>query len=231
MSIIQQQLILVKQQIADCAQQCGRDPKSITLLAVSKTKPVSAIQEAIDAGQFQFGENYAQEGIEKIRYFAQHLPTTPLTWHFIGALQSNKCRLIAQHFDWVHTIDRLKIAQRLSTYRAEHATPLNVLLQINIDNEITKAGAAVTDLFTLAQQVVALPHLCLRGLMIIPAPSDDPAQQTAVCLQAAELFAQLQKRYLTVDTLSMGMSNDMLSAIKAGSTMVRIGSAIFGVRS
>ncbi|GAB5074201.1 YggS family pyridoxal phosphate-dependent enzyme [Citrobacter sedlakii] len=199
------------------------------MLAVSKTKPASAIEEAIATGQRAFGENYVQEGVEKIRHF-QAQGVEGLQWHFIGPLQSNKSRLVAEHFDWCHTIDRLRIAARLSEQRPAELPPLNVLIQINISDENSKSGISLEALDALAAEVVELPHLRLRGLMAIPAPESDYVRQFEVARQMAVAFAGLQARYPDVDTLSLGMSDDMDAAIAAGSTMVRIGTAIFGAR-
>ncbi|MCI4188099.1 YggS family pyridoxal phosphate-dependent enzyme [Dickeya dianthicola] len=229
-STVQQNLQDVRQKISAAAQRCGRAPEEITLLAVSKTKPVSALEEAIAAGQRAFGENYVQEGVDKVRHFQAVQPDTPLEWHFIGPLQSNKSRLVAEHFDWCHTIDRLRIAQRLSEQRPAHLPPLNVLLQVNISQEQSKSGILVSDLSELAASVAQLPNLRLRGLMAIPAPETDHTRQLAVFRRMTELFLQLKADYGTLDTLSMGMTDDMAAAIEAGSTLVRIGTAIFGAR-
>nr|MBB2845900.1 hypothetical protein [Enterobacter ludwigii] len=196
---------------------------------MSKTKPASAIADAIEAGQHAFGENYVQEGVDKIRFF-QEQGKTDLQWHFIGPLQSNKSRLVAEHFDWCHTIDRLRIASRLNDQRPEALPPLNVLIQVNISDENSKSGIALEELDALAADVAALPRLTLRGLMAIPAPESSYERQFAVAQQMAVAFEALKARYQTVDTLSLGMSDDMEAAIAAGSTMVRIGTAIFGAR-
>ena len=227
MTSIQHNLQQLRQRIRAAATQCGRDPEEVTLLAVSKTKPASAVEEAIEAGQLAFGENYVQEGVEKIEALAAH---PQVEWHFIGPLQSNKSRLVAEHFAWCHTVDRLKIAQRLNDQRPDALPPLNVLIQVNISDENSKSGIMLEDLPELAQQVAALPRLQLRGLMAIPAPESDYARQLAVCQRMADAFRQLKQRYPDVDTLSLGMSDDMEAAIAAGSTMVRIGTAIFGAR-
>lgn len=227
---VQQNLQDVRQRILNAAAQCGRAPEEITLLAVSKTKPVIALEEAIAAGQRAFGENYVQEGCEKVRYFQTHHPELALEWHFIGPLQSNKSRPVAEHFDWCHTIDRVRIAQRLSEQRPAHLPPLNVLLQVNISEEASKSGVLAAEVPALAAAVASLPNLRLRGLMAIPAPQTDPAGQLAVFRQMTELFLQLSADYGTLDTLSMGMTDDMAAAIAAGSTLVRIGTAIFGAR-
>ncbi|ACL33632.1 YggS family pyridoxal phosphate-dependent enzyme [Glaesserella parasuis] len=225
---ISQNLATISQQIQQYCQQANRPEQSVKLLAVSKTKPISAIAEAIEAGQRAFGENYVQEGIEKIQHFAEN---DTLEWHFIGLLQSNKTRVVAEHFDWVQTIDRLKIAQRLSEQRPEHLPVLNVLIQINISDEASKSGISAKEMLELATQISQLPRLKLRGLMAIPKPESEPEQQKIALAQMNELFLQLQSQFEGIDTLSMGMSDDMPSAIECGSTMVRIGTAIFGARS
>ena len=229
MNDIAHNLAQVMDKISAAATGCGRASEEVTLLAVSKTKPASAIAEAIDAGQRMFGENYVQEGVEKIRHFREK-GTADLQWHFIGPLQSNKSRLVAEHFDWCHTVDRLRIATRLSEQRPAEMPPLNVLIQINISDENSKSGIALDALDLLAEQVAALPGLRLRGLMAIPAPETDYVRQFAVARQMAVAFEALKTRYPTVDTLSLGMTDDMAAAIAAGSTMVRIGTAIFGAR-
>ena len=229
MNDIAHNLAQVRDKISAAATRCGRAPEEVTLLAVSKTKPASAIAEAIAAGHRAFGENYVQEGVDKIRYF-QELGNSDLQWHFIGPLQSNKSRLVAEHFDWCHTLDRLRIATRLSEQRPAGLAPLNVLIQINISDENSKSGIALNELDTLAAEVAALPGLTLRGLMAIPAPESSYERQFAVAQQMAVAFEALKARYNTVDTLSLGMSDDMEAAIAAGSTMVRIGTAIFGAR-
>ena len=229
MNDIAHNLAQVRDKISAAATRCGRASEEVTLLAVSKTKPASAIAEAIDAGQRMFGENYVQEGVEKIRHFREK-GTADLQWHFIGPLQSNKSRLVAEHFDWCHTVDRLRIASRLSEQRPAEMPPLNVLIQINISDENSKSGIALEALNQLADEVAALPGLKLRGLMAIPAPESDYDRQFAVARQMAVAFEALKTRFPTVDTLSLGMTDDMAAAIAAGSTMVRIGTAIFGAR-
>lgn len=224
---ISQNLSQISQHIQQFSQQAKRPENSVKLLAVSKTKPVEAIQEAIDAGQRAFGENYVQEGVEKVQFFANR---SDLEWHFIGNLQSNKTRVVAEHFDWVQTIDRLKIAQRLSEQRPANLPPLNVLIQVNISDEDSKSGIQPSEIFTLASEIAQLPNLRLRGLMAIPKPESEPEQQKIALAQMQTLFQQLQSQFDGIDTLSMGMSNDMQAAIECGSTMVRIGTAIFGAR-
>ncbi|HGU9822601.1 TPA: YggS family pyridoxal phosphate-dependent enzyme [Enterobacter cancerogenus] len=229
MNDIAHNLAQVRDKISAAATRCSRASEEITLLAVSKTKPASALAEAIAAGQRAFGENYVQEGMDKICHFRDQ-GQDDLQWHFIGPLQSNKSRLVAEHFDWCHTIDRLKIATRLNDQRPADMAPLNVLIQINISDENSKSGIALSELDALAAEVAALPHLTLRGLMAIPAPESSYERQFAVARQMAVAFEALKARYTTVDTLSLGMSDDMEAAIAAGSTMVRIGTAIFGAR-
>lgn len=229
MNEIAHNLAQIRHRISAAASRCGRASEEVTLLAVSKTKPASAIEEAVAAGQRAFGENYVQEGVDKIRYFAEK-GAERLEWHFIGPLQSNKSRLVAEHFDWCHTIDRLRIATRLSEQRPAQLAALNVLIQINISDEHSKSGIALSELEQLASDVAALPGLVLRGLMAIPVPEPDYERQLAVCSRMANAFETLKNRYPTVDTLSLGMTDDMDAAIAAGSTMVRIGTAIFGAR-
>ncbi|PHM63370.1 YggS family pyridoxal phosphate-dependent enzyme [Xenorhabdus ishibashii] len=227
MNNIEQNLHDVRNRMTLAAQKCGRSPEEITLLAVSKTKPVSAIAEAIANGQREFGENYVQEGVEKIQHFNSR---DDLVWHFIGPLQSNKSRLVAENFDWCHTIDRLKIAQRLSEQRPGNMPPLNILIQINISGEESKSGILLEELTELTTTINELPNLVLRGLMAIPAPESNVERQIAVFRQMEHAFIELKAQYPQVDTLSMGMTDDMDAAITCGSTLVRIGTAIFGAR-
>ena len=227
MTSIEHNLHQVRDRIAAAAVRCGRAPEEITLLAVSKTKPASAVTEAVAAGQRAFGENYVQEGVDKIMALTAE---SDLQWHFIGPLQSNKSRLVAEHFAWCHTVDRLRIAQRLNDQRPAHLPPLNVLIQVNISDENSKSGIMLEAVPALAAAIAALPRLHLRGLMAIPAPEQDYARQLAVCQQMASAFHALQHAYPAIDTLSLGMSDDMEAAIAAGSTMVRIGTALFGAR-
>ncbi|RDE71371.1 YggS family pyridoxal phosphate-dependent enzyme [Haemophilus sputorum] len=222
---ISQNLAQIQQQIESLSAEFQRE--NVRLLAVSKTKPVSAIEEAIQAGQKAFGENYVQEGMEKIAYFNQQ---ADLEWHFIGPLQSNKTKLVAAHFDWIQTVDRLKIAQRLSEQRPADKAPLNVLIQINISDEASKSGIAPEEMLPLAKEIALLPNLKLRGLMAIPKPEHEPAQQKIALSKMQQLFNRLQTEFEGIDTLSMGMSDDMAAAIECGSTMVRIGTAVFGAR-
>ncbi len=232
---ISTQLQEVRKRIDKACADAGRDLRSVTLLAVSKTFPAEAVIEAVQAGQRAFGENYVQEGVDKIialRAWAAQQAEPPLQWHCIGPLQSNKTRLVAEHFDWVHSVDRLKIAQRLSEQRPAHLPPLQVCLQINIDGGATKSGLAPEDVPALAHEVARLPRLALRGLMTIPEPAE-PAAMLAVHRRTRELFDALQASGglpAPLDTLSMGMSADLEAAVAAGSTMVRVGTAIFGRR-
>ena len=227
---ISQALTHIKQQIQNAAEQSDHKTDEIRLLAVSKTKPNDAIFEAYQAGQLAFGENYVQEGVDKIQYFeAQNIQ---LEWHFIGPLQSNKTRLVAEHFDWMQTLERAKIADRLNEQRPQGKPPLNVLIQINISDEASKSGIATPDMLPLAEHICQLPHLRLRGLMAIPAPTNVLTEQQNAFTQMARLFDKLKAAFPNqqIDTLSMGMTDDMQSAIQCGSTMVRIGTAIFGAR-
>jgi len=216
----------VRAQIAEAALACERDPDSILLLAVSKRKPSSDIRCAWQFGQRDFGENYLQEAQQKM----QELEDLDITWHFIGAIQSNKTRNIAEAFDWVHCIDRAKIARRLSDQRPSNLPPLNVCIQVNIDHESSKAGIDLSELPELAQAIYQLPGIHLRGLMTIPAPRETFAEQRDSFAQLAAAMSELQRHGISCDTLSMGMTHDMEAAIVEGSTLVRIGTAIFGER-
>ena len=232
MEILAQHYQDVCDRITRAAQACGRDPASIRLLAVSKTFGVDAIRTVAGCGQADFGENYIQEAVEKMLQLRAESTTAGLIWHCIGPIQSNKTRLVAEHFDWVHSIDRLKIAQRLSEQRPAHLPPLQVCLQVNIDGGDTKSGVAPDEVLALARAVAALPRLQLRGLMTIPDPAADDAAMLAVHQRTATLWRQLQSSLPshTLDVLSMGMTADLEIAIAAGSTMVRVGTAIFGRR-
>ena len=231
MSTITSNLQAVQQQIADAAHTAQRPPSQIQLLAVSKTFDAHAVLDAARAGQRAFGENYLQEAIDKIALTQQLAPDLGLEWHFIGPIQSNKTRQIAQHFAWVHAVDRLKIAERLSEQRPANLPPLNICLQINISGEASKSGATPDQALDLAQQIARLPHLRLRGLMAIPEPLPTLELQRAPYRQMKLLQDQLNEHGLQLDTLSMGMSADLAAAILEGSTIVRIGSAIFGNRN
>ncbi|MFZ3300785.1 MAG: YggS family pyridoxal phosphate-dependent enzyme [Ralstonia pickettii] len=212
--------------IVEAAQRAGRNPNEIKLLAVSKTFPAHAIRDAFAVGQRDFGESYVQEALPKLA----ELHDLPIVWHYIGPLQSNKTRAVATHFAWVHSLDRVSIAQRLSAQRPDNLPPLQVCLQVNVSNESSKSGAAMAEVLALATAVLALPNLQLRGLMAIPAPTDDPAEQRAAFAQVAQLQHQLNQAGFALDTLSMGMSHDFPAAIAEGATIVRIGTAIFGAR-
>jgi pyridoxal phosphate enzyme (YggS family) len=227
MTMIQTHLQAVHARVAAACQAAGRPASAVTLLAVSKTFGAEAVAQAHAAGQTAFGENYIQEAVQKISAL-RHLP---LQWHCIGPIQSNKTRLVAEHFDWVHTLDRLKVAQRLSEQRPPQLAPLQVCLQVNVDGGASKSGVAPEDALALAQQIADLPKLRLRGLMCIPEPAPDFIAAHAVFMRARALFDALNAEGLALDTLSMGMSADLEAAIHAGSTMVRVGSAIFGGRS
>jgi hypothetical protein len=227
MATIAVNLQAVKGRIRDAARVAGRDPLAVSLLAVSKAWPAPAVREAWEAGQRAFGENYAKEGAEK----ARELATPGIEWHFIGPVQSNKTSLIAAHFDWVHSIERLKIAERLAAARAGKP-PLNLCLQVNVHGETTKSGVAPGELGALARAVAALPNVRLRGLMAIPEPSRDYAAQRRPFRALREMLERLvTDEGLALDTLSMGMSADLEAAIAEGATIVRIGTAIFGERS
>ena len=223
MSTIAENIAKVGARIREAAQASQRNFADIGLLAVSKTKPADAIREAHAAGVCDFGENYLQEALEK----QTQLADLPLIWHFIGPIQSNKTRPIAEHFDWVHSVDRLKIAQRLSEQRPAHLPALNICLQVNVSGEQSKSGGSPEELTALARAVVALPNLRLRGLMAIPEPTDDVAAQHAAFARLRQLRDELA---LNLDTLSMGMSHDLEAAIAEGATWVRIGTALFGAR-
>ncbi|WP_226811285.1 YggS family pyridoxal phosphate-dependent enzyme [Candidatus Steffania adelgidicola] len=230
MSIIEQNLQYVLYQIRLAAHDCGRDPQQINLVAVSKSQTIEAIESAIAAGQRAFGENYVKEGVKKIVWFRERLQSVTLIWHFIGPLQSNKSALVAEHFDWCHTLDRPKIARKLNNQRPAGRLPLNVLIQINISCELTKTGIAFDQMLTLASLISRCPRLKLRGLMAIPALEEDFQRKLAVFKHMFELYKTLQRFHYGIDTLSLGMTNCMLPAITAGSTLVRIGTAIFGGR-
>ncbi|MGX9419259.1 YggS family pyridoxal phosphate-dependent enzyme [Vibrio sp. WJH972] len=220
----------ITSQIDSMTENCGRARKSVMLLAVSKTKPVNAIQDAIQAGQMEFGENYVQEGVDKVSFFSKNNPELNLVWHFIGPIQSNKTRPVAENFDWVHTVSRDKIAQRLNDQRPEGKAPIQVLIQVNTSGEDSKSGINNEEVFALAELISSLPNLTLRGLMSIPESVADYDSQYRAFQQLADLQSKLKQHYSTIDTLSMGMSGDMKAAIDAGSTIVRIGTAIFGAR-
>jgi len=236
MSRITNNLMQVKQRLELAAQDSNREPEEIELLAVSKTFPASDIEEAMHAGQSAFGENYIQEAVEKITLLAKLRPW--LVWHFIGPLQSNKTKEAAENFDWVHSIDRLKIAERLSVQRGEFPDlgDLQVCVQVNVSNEDSKSGIPLNEAEDLCNVIATLPHLTLRGLMTIPAPTENKTEQQQAFASVRECFSRIKAKHLNdigyefFDTLSMGMSDDMEAAIAEGSTMVRVGTAIFGKR-
>jgi len=213
--------------IVELCQQYQRDPNDISLLAVSKTKPAEDIRSAFNAGQRSFGENYLQEALQKI----QALHDLPIEWHFIGSIQSNKTRELAENFAWVHSVDRLKVARRLSEQRPDSMPPLNICLQVNISEEKSKSGLLLKELSALVTEVVKLPNITLRGLMAIPAKADTLTAQRATFNKIRQALEMLQKSHPEINTLSMGMSNDMEAAIAEGSTILRIGTAIFGARN
>lgn len=234
MSLIASNLQVVRQQIALAASDASRPPDRIRLLAVSKTFGADAVLEAWRAGQVAFGENYLQEALDKMAAVAAAVagqPDAAPEWHFIGPIQSNKTRPIAENFAWVHSVEREKIARRLSEQRPAHLPPLNLCLQVNVSGEASKSGAAPDEAASIARAISTLPRIRLRGLMAIPAPSDDPARQRLAYRPLRVLFDSLNAEGLALDTLSMGMSADLAAAIAEGATIVRIGSAIFGGRA
>lgn len=226
MTDIAQALQRVKQRIENAASEANRQPQDIKLLAVSKTKPASDVQQAYDAGQRAFGENYLQDALPKIAA----LPLPDIEWHFIGRVQSNKTRDIAKHFAWVHGIDKLKHAQRLSQQRDPQQAPLNCCIQVNLSDETSKGGVTPAELPDLAAAITVLPHLKLRGLMTMPDPNSDKQTLLQVFTQLRELRNSMREKNIPMDTLSMGMSGDLEHAVASGSTLVRIGTDIFGAR-
>ena len=228
MATITENLQDVRGRISQACLRAGRPKDAVALLAVTKTFPAQAVRDAHAAGQQAFGENYVQEAIDKIQALADLRPR--LQWHLIGPLQSNKTRVVAEHFDWVQSVDRLKIAQRLSEQRPPDLPPLNVCIQVNSSGEDSKSGVTPGEALGLAREVSVLPHLRLRGVMALPAPSADAAEQSRAFREIRDLFNELQASGLPVDTLSMGMSGDLEAAILEGSTMVRVGTALFGHR-
>jgi PLP dependent protein len=227
---LQANLRLVNERITKAARAVGRDADSIRLLAVSKSFPATTVALAVQAGQRAFGENYVQEAVDKMAALRESMPGTTLEWHFIGPIQSNKTRAIAERFDWVQSVDRLKVAQRLSEQRPPQAAPLNVALQVNVSGEASKSGVPPAQLKVLALEVARLPRLRLRGIMAVPAPSDDPVRQREPLRRMRALYEELNAQGFALDTLSVGMSDDLEAAIAEGSTMVRVGTAIFGKR-
>ena len=228
MATIAENIQEVRRRIAAACALAHRPVDSVTLLAVGKTFSADAVRSAYDAGSRSFGENYVQEAIDKIAALADLRDR--LQWHLIGPLQSNKTRVVAEAFDWVHTVDRLKIAQRLSEQRPAGLPPLQLCLQVNISDEASKSGLAADEVLSVARAVAALPRVRLRGLMAVPAPASDPAAQRLPHARLRELLASLQRDGLDVDTLSMGMTADLEAAIAEGATIVRVGTAIFGAR-
>jgi pyridoxal phosphate enzyme (YggS family) len=227
MTMIEDNLQRVRARIDAACAQAGRQPADVVLLAVSKTFGTDAVRQALEAGQNAFGENYIQEGVDKITALAG----SGIEWHCIGPIQSNKTRLVAQHFDWVHSVDRFKIAQRLSEQRPAGLAPLQICIQVNVDGGANKAGVAPADAPELARAVAALPGLCLRGIMTIPEPAADFEAACAVHRKAKSVFDALNALGFGLDTLSMGMTADLEAAVQSGSTMVRVGTAIFGGRA
>lgn len=230
MTTIERNLQQVRERLRQACAQAGRDANGVALLAVSKTFDADAVCLALDAGQHAFGENYVQEGTEKIEALRSLRPDAALQWHCIGPLQSNKTRPVAERFDWVQSVERLKIAQRLSEQRPAGLPDLQVCLQVNVDAGVNKSGVAPEALAELALAVAKLPRLKLRGLMCIPEPAPDFATQRDLFLRAKVLFDQLNAQGLALDTLSMGMSDDLEAAVAAGSTLVRVGRGVFGSR-
>ncbi|AFP85475.1 pyridoxal phosphate enzyme, YggS family [secondary endosymbiont of Heteropsylla cubana] len=230
MNPIQRNFEHVYKKIYTIAHNFNRDPSKITLVAVSKTKPVTTILEAINTGHRSFGESYAQEAIKKIVWLRDKRKIKDLIWHFIGHVQINKSRLIAENFDWCHTVDRKKIVENLNEKRLKNLIPLNVLIQINISGEITKGGILPDEMFKLAEFISKCPALCLRGLMAIPFKTNIFQDQLSSFNRMNTLYKNLQSIYPTIDTLSLGMTGDMSAAIAAGSSLLRIGTAIFGER-
>ncbi|MDF3014419.1 MAG: YggS family pyridoxal phosphate enzyme [Cellvibrio sp.] len=230
---IDDKLAKVTARIHQAALAAGRNPQTVQLIAVSKTQPAAAIAEAYAWGQRAFGENYLQEALDKqsVLQAIPGLEWRSLEWHFIGPIQSNKTRPIAAHFGWVHSVDRLKIAQRLSEHRPDELPPLNICVQVNIDDETTKSGISLADLPTLVAAIQPLPRLQLRGLMAIPAATNNPAQQRAAFAKLRNAFEALNAQGYGLDCLSMGMSGDMEAAIAEGATFVRVGTDIFGARA
>ncbi|WP_420600815.1 YggS family pyridoxal phosphate-dependent enzyme [Neptuniibacter sp.] len=226
MSSIADNLVRVRSHIQASALKNKRSAQNVTLLAVSKTQPAENLRIAFNEGQRDFGENYLQEALEKI----EALKDLDICWHFIGPLQSNKTRAVAENFHWMHTVDRLKIAKRLSEQRPANLPPLNICIQVNVSDEVSKSGCKPDKLEELATEIVKLPNLCLRGLMAIPKASENSDEQRQAFARMKQLLKQLQLTHDSVDTLSMGMSRDMDSAISEGATIVRIGTAIFGAR-
>mgnify|MGYP000718108369 CR=1 FL=1 len=231
-AMISQNLQLVSNRIKLACTAADRPQDAVSLLAVTKTFNAAAVLEAAAHGQFRFGENYVQEALDKMDALADARAKggQPLEWHLIGPLQSNKTRAVAERFDWVHSVDRLKIAQRLSEQRPAHLPPLNVLVQVNTSGEDSKSGTGPDEALALAREVAALPRLQLRGVMALPAPTADAAEQNRQLAAVRVVYEHLRSQGLPLDTLSMGMSSDLEAAVAQGSTMVRVGTALFGQR-
>ena len=229
MTTLQERLSAVQARIAQACAQAGRAPTAVQLLAVSKLHPALAVREALAHGQNAFGENYVQEALDKMAALADL--RSAIEWHLVGPLQSNKTRAVAEAFDWVHSVDRLKIAQRLSDQRPAHLPPLNICLQVNISGEASKSGLSPAEAADIAPAVAALPRLLLRGLMAIPEPLEGFEAQRAPLRALRLLQETLNRQGLPMDTLSMGMSDDLETAISEGSTLVRVGTAVFGPRA
>ena len=225
-SNVRERLAETRNRVASAAMRYGRDPNSVRLIAVSKTQPAAAIRTLAELGQRDFGENYVQEALPKL----DELRDLSLTWHYVGQLQANKTRVVAEHFHWVHTLDRERIAVRLSEQRSPHAAPLNICIQVSLEDEPGKGGISKTELAPLARRVLELPGLKLRGLMCIPPPRDGFEAQRQLFGELADCAHQLREQGIELDTLSMGMSGDLEAAVAAGATCVRIGTAIFGER-
>lgn len=233
MTTIASKLQSVYAQISDACQKCGRQPTEVALLAVSKTFPAEAVREAALAGQRAFGENYIQEAVDKMAAVRAMADVPELQWHCIGPIQSNKTRLVAEHFDWAHTVDRDKIAQRLNDQRPDGLAPLQVCIQVNVDGGVSKSGCSPDEAVALARVIAQMPRLCLRGVMSIPDLQADDAAMLAVHRQVVAVFARIRDSVPGLaqwDTISLGMTADMHTAIAAGSTLVRVGSGIFGAR-
>ncbi|MEM7401569.1 MAG: YggS family pyridoxal phosphate-dependent enzyme [Pseudomonadota bacterium] len=226
-SLIKSRLLDVEKTIHRLEQKYQRKENSVQLLAVSKTKPIDDILAAAKCGQTHFGENYVQESVDKI----QNLASQNLHWHFIGPLQKNKTRLVAEHFSWIHTIERSIIAERIAAQRPENLSPIQVCIQVNIDGEASKSGVAPADIKGLAEKIIQLKNIKLRGLMAIPQASGDTTQQRTAFAKLRKQFELLNQNGFDLDTLSMGMSNDLDAAIAEGATIVRVGTAIFGKRN
>ena len=227
MNSLQERLQLVRREVAEAERQFGREPGSVKLLAVSKTRAAGDVLALAQLGVSDFGENYVQEARTKIG----QLSGQSLTWHFIGPIQSNKTRQVAEHFDWVHSVDRIKVARRLNAARPAHLPPLNICIQVNVDAEFSKSGIGPDEVEQLAGQILPLSRLNLRGLMALPAPTEDFAAQRRGFLRTRRLQEQLMDKGYRLDTLSMGTTNDMRAAIAEGATIIRIGTALFGPRT